>query len=273
MAATRSTGDTLTDTITSAMGAAAFAASAWHVYSTCRDRAGADLVTALLVTAAAELLVLVVLLELRNHVTPWALGGLAIATGLTTAANLATVDPAKDRPGWGWPETIAVAPVVLFLVVLVVTETGHRRRSARRRARDQVAAQLADVQQQTAALERRREDLVAKDEELHRVAVEVGEREQRIRIREAALDEEVARRVAAAGVSNPGGKQETPPAGSRKTSPAHAVAEAAGRSLRAAQVILRDAAGDDPEKRSAAVARLDELGFRPDGTPKLRAAG
>lgn len=109
------------------LGGAAFAASAIHVYSVCRNN-GAELPVAVLITTAFELLALVSILELRRGFRWTPLVGLGFGIALTLAANLATAK--QNGPGWGWPETVAVAPAVLFLVVLAIVETRPKQPAA-----------------------------------------------------------------------------------------------------------------------------------------------
>jgi hypothetical protein len=126
MTATKTTSDRIGDTAAVVLGAAAFLASAIHVYTVCIQVAGADpsltdRIVAVLITVAVELLAAVSMLELRRGFRLAPTFGLLLGVGLTCAANLATAR--QNGPGWGWPETVAIAPAVLFLVVLVIVET------------------------------------------------------------------------------------------------------------------------------------------------------
>ena len=125
----RPVADTLGNVAAVVLGAAAFLASAIHVFTVCLD-AGAGsstdrpveaYIVAALITVAVELLAAVSMLELRKGIRWAPATGLLLGVGLTCAANLATTQ--DNGPGWGWPETVAIAPAVLFLVVLVIVET------------------------------------------------------------------------------------------------------------------------------------------------------
>lgn len=266
----------LGDLAASVMGVAAFGASALHVYSTCIDRAGTGPLIAVLVTVAAELLAVVSMLELRRALHAAPVVGLAGGVALTTSANLATVPPAVDRPGFGWPELVAVAPVALFIGVLVITETSDARR--RRRADQQqaeadraeklaageqhLAERARQLDQDTRALAGQQQQAAADSAALDDRAAGLADTAAALTRRAAELDRQTVRTE-----QHPAEPAPTGDAAGRR-SPAHSVADALGISLRRAQVVLAAARTGEP----AATARLAAVHLAADGTPALRVA-
>lgn len=103
--------------------AGALAASSLHVYSVCRVN-GSTRPVAVLTVVAVELLAFAALRDLRRfgaRRAPIGLAGVVVGFGLTIAANLAAA--ADNGPGWGWPETVAVAPAGLAALALLMRET------------------------------------------------------------------------------------------------------------------------------------------------------